>query len=192
MIRVDGIVLAGGRSERFGSDKRIVDFSGESMVAGACRRMAAAIDGTLVTVTGETAEQLPGTELGIVCADDVPGRGPLGGLATGLAHVRFGAVVLAVDTPMVRTETLIRLAAIGRATGRPAALRHDGGWEPLVAFYPRAILNDIGAALSEGRTAPHRLLDAWQTIAVRPTDRREVANINTPTDLSAALEKGTQ
>ncbi len=189
VVRIDGIVLAGGLSTRFGRDKRTVEFAGEELVASACRRMSAAVDGRVVTVTGEREEHLPGTEVGIVCADDEPGRGPLGGLATGLARTRFGAVVMAVDTPMVSVETLARLAAIGRAKGHPAALKTGSRWEPLVAFYPRSVLNDVRAALSEGRSAPHRLLDDWRTIAVEPTHGDEVSNINTPTDLGRTLER---
>jgi molybdopterin-guanine dinucleotide biosynthesis protein A len=186
---VDGIVLAGGRSRRFGSDKRTAEFEGEQMIASACRRMADAIDGRLITVTGEKAERLPGTWRGLVCADEIPGRGPLGGLAAGLARTEFGAVVLPVDEPLITSATLARLAQIGRETGRVAALRTATGWEPLIAFYPRAVLNDVRAALSEGSSAPHRLLTGWQAIEVEPTDERELSNINTREALRAALDK---
>lgn len=183
MKRVDGIVLAGGRSSRFGSDKRTAEFDGEQMIDSACRRVAAAIDGRLITVTGRRAEPLVGTWRGIVCADEIPDCGPLGGLAAGLVHSEFGAVVLAVDCPRVTVSTLEQLAAIGRRTGRVAAVKLGRRWEPLVAFYPRSVLNDVRAALSEGKRAPHRLLEQWRAIAVETVDPSELVNINTREDL---------
>ncbi len=189
MNRIDGIVLAGGRSSRFGADKRIVEFEGESLVESACRRMAAAVDGRLITVTGRRAEALPGTWRGIVCADEVPDRGPLGGLAAGLALAEFGAVVLAVDSPLVTVATLEQLASIGRNSGRVAAVRTVDRWEPLVAFYPCSVLNDVRAALSQGKSAPHRLLEQWGAIAVTSVDPCELVNINTRDDLRTALGK---
>jgi len=189
MTRIDGIVLAGGRSKRFGSDKRNADFAGEPMIESACRRMAEAIDGRLITVTGARVERLEGTWRGIVCADEVEGCGPLGGLAAGLSRTDFGAVVLAVDEPRISVATLMRLAEIGRQSGRVAAVRTAAGWEPLVAFYPASVLNDVRAALSEGKLAPRSLLERWQAIPVEPVDPSELTNINTPTDLRTALEK---
>lgn len=192
MKRIDGIVLAGGRSKRFGSDKRKAEFAGERLIDSACRRMSEAIDGQLITVTGARAEPLAGTWRGIVCADDVEGCGPLGGLAAGLSRTEFGAVVLAVDEPLVSVATLTRLAEIGRETGRVAAIRTAAGWEPLVAFYPASVLNDVRAALSEGKLAPHRLLEHWQAIPVESVDPSELTNINTRADLRMALVKETK
>jgi molybdopterin-guanine dinucleotide biosynthesis protein A len=190
--RIDGIVLAGGRSKRFGSDKRKADFAGEQMIDSACRRMSEAVDGRLIVATGVRAEPLEGTWRGIVCADEVEGCGPLGGLAAGLARTEFGAVVLAVDEPLVSVATLMRLAEIGRKTGQVAAIRTASGWEPLVAFYPASVLNDVRAALSEGELAPRHLLDRWQAIAVEPVDSGELTNVNTRTDLRTALAKETK
>ena len=38
--RIDGLVLAGGRSRRFGSDKRIALFDGDELVRLATRKLA--------------------------------------------------------------------------------------------------------------------------------------------------------
>jgi molybdopterin-guanine dinucleotide biosynthesis protein A len=183
LVRVDGIVLAGGLSRRFGSDKRLALVEGEPLVARACRRMAQAVDGTVIIATGARALALPGTRRGIVVRDEPPGRGPLGGLAAALARCDFGAVVSAVDLPLVKAATLARLAAIGRLSGRPAAIRTSRGWEPLLAFYPRSVLHDVRAALSQGSLAAHALLERWSTIAVAPTDAGELANVNRRADL---------
>jgi molybdopterin-guanine dinucleotide biosynthesis protein A len=183
VVRIDGIVLAGGHSRRFGSDKRLARIDGEAFVTRACRRMAQAVDGTVITATGARALALPGTGRGIIVRDEPPGRGPLGGLAAALALCGYGAVVLAVDLPLVKVATLARLAAVGRRTGRPVAIRTSRGWEPLLAFYPRAVLHDIRAALSQGALAAHDLLDRWSTIPVAPIAPAELVNVNRRADL---------
>jgi molybdopterin-guanine dinucleotide biosynthesis protein A len=86
----------------------------------------------------------------------------------------------------------MRLAEIGRQSGRVAAVKTTAGWEPLVAFYPRSVLNDVRAALSEGKLAPRHLLAHWQATAVEPLDPSELTNINTHTDLRTALAKETK
>jgi molybdopterin-guanine dinucleotide biosynthesis protein A len=177
-------VLAGGRSRRFGSDKRLASFRDETMVASACRRVSMVVDGILIAATGHRVVALPGTSRGIIVRDDPPGRGPLGGLSAALARCAFGAVVLAVDQPLVRVATLARLVSVGRITGSPAAVRTRAGWEPLVAFYPRSALNDVRAALSQGSLALHVLLDRWPTVAVEPIDVRELCNVNTRNELT--------
>ncbi len=188
-VRIDGLVLAGGRSRRFGSDKRLVEIGGETLVARAVRKVRAVVDGVVFVATGPAREHLRGTRRAIVIRDEPPGRGPLGGIAAALERARAGVLVLACDLPDVRTATLARVAATGRACGRPAAVRTRRGWEPLVSYWPRATYTEVRAALGAGLSAPHALLERLGAAAVEGVDLRELRNVNRPGDLAAPGEQ---
>jgi len=100
-----GVILAGGGAARMGRDKALVEVAGRPMVewvAEAVRSVTADL-----VVFGRS-----GTLAGLECVpDDRPARrGPLAGLATALRLAEGRPVMLvAVDQPWVRTETLSAL-----------------------------------------------------------------------------------
>lgn len=121
-----GVILAGGAARRMGRDKALVEIGGTAMLD----RVAAALAdlGTDHVVVGRS--EIP---------DDRPAhRGPLAGIATGL-RVAAGrdVIVVAVDQPLVRPETLGRL--VGLAEPDRAVVPIDGGARQVTcAVYPAA------------------------------------------------------
>lgn len=183
---VDGLLLAGGRSRRFGSDKRVALFEGEELARRAVQKLAQVVDGTVFAALGAARGGVPGLERAVIVADEVQGRGPLGGIAAGLRRARCGVLVLACDLPLVRVRTLERLVRVARNTGRAAALRGPLGWEPLVAWYPVSALATVRNVLKSSRPAPFVVLERLGATAVPVYDADELANVNTPVDLAAA------
>jgi len=179
--RIDGLLLAGGRSRRFGRDKRHALLAGRTLADIAMCKLRAVVDGDL-WVAGAGAFDARG---GAFMADDlVRGRGPLSGIAGGLLRVSFGVLVLPCDVPLVTLDTLSALARAARRSGRVVAVRSVRGWEPLVAFYPRAVLPRLAAALREGQRAPHRLLERLGALALAAGSSDEVCNVNRLEDLA--------
>jgi molybdopterin-guanine dinucleotide biosynthesis protein A len=187
-MRIDGVVLAGGRSRRFGSDKRVALLDGAELVQIAIRKLASVCDGTLYVATGAKRQRLPGTGRAVLLADEPPGRGPLGGIAAGLRRARDGVLVLACDVPIVRTTTLDRIVRSARTSGaRPVALRGLKGWEPLVAWYPRSALHAVETELRSAKPAPWTVLERLAAVPLPVLDAGEMLNVNTPEDLSNAV-----
>jgi molybdopterin-guanine dinucleotide biosynthesis protein A len=137
---VAGIVLAGGCSTRFGGDKLSAKVGGAPLLHRAIAAVAEAAD-EVVVVVGAGAhdpELPPGLAVPVVIARDaIAGRGPLAGLATGLAAASHPLAVLvggdqpALQPPLLR-ELLRRLDA--GAADPPAdvvALEEDGQLRPL-------------------------------------------------------------
>jgi molybdopterin-guanine dinucleotide biosynthesis protein A len=185
-VKIDGLVLAGGRSRRFGSDKRFALFDGAELVRLALTKLARVVDGTLYIGTGPRRERLPGAERAVALADEPPARGPLGGIAAALRRTRSGIVVLACDLPLVSVGTLERLARVARGGGKAAALRGKMGWEPLVAWYPRSALHVVESALRSGRPMPWMVLERLGALPLPVHNADEVINVNTPDDLDTA------
>ena len=183
---IDGLILAGGRSRRFGADKRVEPVGGRGMAALAYDKLAGVVDGTIYVATGDRRERLPGLERAVVIVDEAPGRGPLGGLSSALLRSRDGVLVVACDLPNLRRSTLERIARAARSGSRPVALRGPHGWEPLVAWYPRSALQTVRTALRSSRPAPFLVLERLGALALPVADAGEVINVNTRSDLAAA------
>jgi molybdopterin-guanine dinucleotide biosynthesis protein A len=128
-----GIVLAGGRSRRFGSDKLAAPFDGGTVLGAAIQALSSVVDGLIVAGTA-----LPdGFRAGDVPVALVPDANPDGGPLVALAHVlafaetdpSMLAVVVGGDMPRLvpgvlalMLETLDADASIGAAyLGRPEA-----------------------------------------------------------------------
>ena len=176
-----GAIVAGGGSRRMGIDKALVEVGGVPMV----ERVAAAM-GTVVpeiVIVGR-AEPLAGLA---AFPDDRPARrGPLAGLATAL-RVADGRDVLlvAVDQPLVRAETLRRLS--------PAAVPLDGGARQVTcAMYPGAWAAEA-AVEDEAGGSIQSLLDRMSMREVPPEewrswgeDGRSWLSVDSPDDIARA------
>lgn len=94
---VGGVVLAGGRSTRMGTPKALLDWDGRPLVEHVADAVARAVNGPVVVV-GAPGQELPPSL--IVVRDPVEGRGPLQGLAAGLAALDADAAfVCGTDQP---------------------------------------------------------------------------------------------
>ncbi len=186
-----GLVLAGGRSVRFGGEKAAAEFRGKPLLAWAAERLAAACSAVAVNARpGTQAERLAGD---LPVLHDRPGDpdGPLAGVRAGLEWAGSrGASFLAVspcDAPLLPDDIFPRLIAAAREHGGAVAETPDG-LQPQVAVWPVAALPLLETALAGGDHPPTwRMLQAAGAEPVRFDDASAFANVNTREDL-AALE----
>lgn len=198
---VAGVVLAGGISRRFGTDKARAEVAGVRLLDRAIAATAGMAPVWIVAGSPGRAAPLAPAHVRVV-PDDQPGAGPIGGIATALRLAGHGWVaVLAVDLPLVDGAWWGALmgaadrghADRGDANGLPrpravAPRRPDGRWEPLAALY-RADLATEAAARGRlgGDPALHRFLAAAATQAIGIADlppgaAEALHNVNTPAD----------
>lgn len=120
---ITAIVLAGGASSRFGSDKLAAIIDGRPLLAHAVERAGAAAD-QVVVVLAPDAPMPPLPEAVVIARDDVAHQGPLAGLVAGLAATRTEiAVVLGGDMPRLDPAVLRLLAdTIAQPDGPDAAV----------------------------------------------------------------------
>ncbi len=180
---IDGLLVAGGRSRRFGADKRRALLAGTTLAERAIALLRGATGGDLF-IAGDGAFDHPVDA--IFLRDAAANAGPLGGILAALARSRYGVVVLPCDAPFVRADTLATLARLGLRRGRAVCVRSPRGVEPLVAFYPRSALPILAGGLREGTKALHRLLPRLRASCVDTTGARELHNVNRPGDLELA------
>lgn len=130
-MTVLGAILAGGMSTRMGTDKADVYVGDETMLERVGRALQA--------VAEETVVLGPERSGWATWPDSVHVHGPLAGVATALRRTEHSHVLLlAVDQPFVRTETLRKIVEL--ATDIPVVPVDDHGVPQVTcALYPRAI-----------------------------------------------------
>jgi len=102
---VTGVILAGGKSSRFGANKAFAEVNGRQLIRRVTDIMGSVFE-ELIIITNDPGEY---SSLGLPMHEDlIKGLGPLGGIYTGLEKMpeRLGFFV-ACDMPFLN-EDLIR------------------------------------------------------------------------------------
>lgn len=148
MTQIGGFILAGGESARMGKPKALLELNGAPMIVHMAR-IVAAVAGTPIVVGSPQMYELLGLR---AIADDFPGAGPLGGIATALgAGDRLWNLIVACDLPYLSEPWLEYLAGRALASAADAVIPMSaGGAEPLCAMYHKRGEEAIRAALARG------------------------------------------
>ena len=175
-----GVVLAGGAGKRMGQDKAEVVVADRPMISWSIGALEQVAD--RVIISGRTAgwNGHPGL------ADFEGLAGPLAGLAASL-QLGEPVVLVAVDQPWVRTETLAKLASIGE-TVVPV---HGEVRQVTCAVYYPDILDSVSQAGSlQG------LMDLAQPLEITEPvwrswgeDGRSWFSVDRPEDVPAGLDR---
>lgn len=189
-----GVVIAGGRSVRFGGEKAAAELAGRPLLLWAVRRLQGSCAAVAVnTRPGTLAEALAQAQ-GLPLLQDTPGdaAGPLAGVKVGLAWAQgLGARALAVspcDAPLLPDDLFVRLI---EAAGPGAAMAQTAdGHQPLCAVWPVSALPQVTAALAGQAHPPTwRLLESLGAVRVQFADAGAFANVNTREDLAAVARR---
>ena len=191
---VTGIIVAGGLSRRFGSDKASASLRGRPLLQWVRDALAPVVDEiVVVTAAGQPLPPMHPAIPATVVEDREPERGPLAGLAAGFA-VAASPVCFAAscDAPLLRTTVVERVT--GALGNHDAVLPEVGGFQqPLAAAYRREpCLAAAEAALEAGG---NKVIEAFAELDVLALDEDRLArvdpdlrsfrNANTPDELTA-------
>jgi molybdopterin-guanine dinucleotide biosynthesis protein A len=191
------VVLAGGRSSRFGSDKLAARYRGQPLLQHAVTRVAEAC-GSVVLVVAPDADPpdlLPGLPV-TVARDAEAYEGPLAGLAVALPHVPAPwAMVVAGDMPDLSPPVLLEMLRVaGEARVDAVALADGDRARPL----PCVVRADtartvVPALLRDGERRFRSLLDACRLAVIDEAtwtaldpSRGTLRDVDVPADLGGA------
>ncbi len=195
-MEISCIVLAGGKSVRFGHDKILEKFGNSSLL----EQVISHIDPLskeiiIVTAKERTFTQLANHPKVRFVTDIFPGLGSLGGIYTGLVKSEsFYNLVVAADMPFLNESLLQYMIKV--ADGYDFTLPKINNWyEPLHAVYSKNCIEAIKAMLEQGKKV---IVELFDYVKVRYVEAQEVDrfdpkhlsfyNINTLKDMERAKE----
>jgi molybdenum cofactor guanylyltransferase len=199
-----GVVLAGGRSSRMGTPKAALEWHGSTLLRRTVGILARVTNGPVVVVRAH-GQDLPDLPKGTLITDDPrEGKGPVQGIAAGLAALRGRAdiaFISSTDMPFLHPAFIRRvLRVLDDSETTDVALPLARGYkQPLAAAY-RVSLADIAERLvKEDRLRPAFLfgecvveqlddeaLKRDPVLAALDPGLDSVVNVNTPADYQAA------
>ncbi len=190
---VAGVLIAGGKSRRMGTDKRFLSVAGKTLF----ERTMEVLESTfrdIIIVLAEPVEKLDVRGARVVF-DAVPGCGSLGGLYTGLEaspHRRVFAV--ACDMPFLN-QRLIRFLVDYDSSVDVVVAELATGVHPMHAVYSKQCA-PLLRSMAERQDLKIQRLFLAADLRVRVLRERDLApldpglrsfqNINTPEDLALA------
>ena len=182
-LLMKGIVLAGGKSSRFGSDKALAIYNGLPLVKRAVDLLSRFdVHPAVITRKGKSYPFLSCP----VIEDKPSDLGPLGGLYTAMSvfpHNSF--CVLTCDMPFLTGEALSDLIQGDRKKEEVLLFQIQGQNQPFPGIYPRCILPQVRRGLLEGRYSMKHLLENVPTKSIVWTDLTEIfCNVNNFKDLT--------
>lgn len=186
---ITGLILAGGRGRRMnGDDKGLLMFQGRPLIAHVIEALAPQVGPLLISANRHLARYASWGRPVIAdrCKDF---RGPLAGIASGLAQVKTPYLMVApCDTPFLPARLVERLATALEAEPAGAAVAFGTGrMQPLCVLLSRDLEADLSAYLADSDRSATGWLRRLRHVLVDFSDEpRAFVNINTPRDLAAA------
>ncbi|HTU74610.1 MAG TPA: NTP transferase domain-containing protein [Trebonia sp.] len=198
------VVLAGGRSSRMGTSKAALEWHGSTLLYRTAGIVARATSGPVVVVRA-AGQDLPALPRGAVVVEDPrQGKGPVQGIAAGLAALRGqaeAAFICSTDLPFLHPAFVRRvLRPLAERDGPDVALPvARGHQQPLAAAYRVSLAGAAEGLVSAGRLRPAFLFEECRLERLEEATLRQdpvlaaldpyldsVLNVNEPADYAAA------
>jgi len=188
-----GIILAGGKSSRFGESKALQVIGGKSVIQRVVDSLSAVCAPIIVATAHGEAVPCSSTAEIVTVADIYPAGGALAGIHSALTASRTcRAVVVGCDMPFLSIGLLRHMCRISSAYDAVVP-RVDDNVEPLCAVYSRSCLAPIQGLLERHELRINRL---FPMVKVRYVGQEEIDefdpehlsffNINSRADLERA------
>ncbi len=190
--KVKPVILVGGTSKRFGSDKAYLTVQGESVILRTHKLLKSTFNEEPLYIGREAPfssfEALP---------DEVVGAGPIGGLYTALRNITADFVFLtACDMPFINGKVLKYMIDHLQDKIMIYLPRFKNGMiEPLFAFYNKELLRCVSKKINEGEFRLRSLISCGAVQYLEEQEIRSIdlellcfLNINTRDDLDRINE----
>jgi len=179
-----GLVLAGGKSERMGRDKGLLEYHGMPQRDYVYHQLSRMTDKTYMSCRSDQIHELGGQfEL---IPDSLLGLGPFGAILSAFReHPNSAWLVAACDLPLLTDESLKTLIA-GRNPGKIATAFHNPSTdfpEPLIAIYEPKAYPKMLHFLGLGYSCPRKVLINSSVETLNAPDPKQLKNINLPEEM---------
>lgn len=179
------VVLAGGKSVRFGSPKGLVDFNGRPLISHVITNMS---EQTSAPVVINADPKGPYSAFGetIFEPEEFREMGPLAGILSSLIWAQSEGfehvATVPLDVPLLPSELLDELQKLAPSFALTSSRRHY-----VIGLWPISLMDDLTSFLrSGGRSAKDWVRDcsAKPCLFDKSSSEQAFSNLNTPQDLA--------
>ncbi|ENQ3108432.1 molybdenum cofactor guanylyltransferase [Bacillus sp. 491mf] len=191
-MKIAGIVLAGGRSSRFGEPKALAIWQGKTFVEHSIDALKEVATDIVVISHPDITNDLSHI-LNVPVVEDLElykGNGPLAGFVTGMEYTSADWYIVApCDTPNVSKEWALELIERADEPYEAIVPLVEGRKQPLLALYHYKVKEKIEQLLKEEKRSMQGLLSQCnvQYVAVEETDI--FVNVNTKEEYNELQRK---
>ncbi|MFD2618692.1 molybdenum cofactor guanylyltransferase [Terrilactibacillus laevilacticus] len=191
---VTGIILAGGRSRRFGEPKALVTWRGESLITYSIRALQPFVKD--VTIVSHLPELHQLKDMRVIEDKELyKGQGPLAGILTVMEKINTcWYFVLPCDVPLISSRIVLMLLQQlqGKETHEVVVPYVNGRVQPLIGLYHHRVKEKIECQLKGNKKSMMELLEQCKVLYVSvqalSIEETSFININTKKDYTHLLE----
>ncbi|MBM7420261.1 MULTISPECIES: NTP transferase domain-containing protein [Chryseobacterium] len=181
--KLNGLVLAGGKSQRMGTAKDLLNWHGKEQRYFAADLLATFCEEVFISCRENQLENFD-THYNAL-TDTFLNMGPFGGILSALRSDREKAwLVVACDLPLLDEKSL-KVLIENRNTEKVATTYEspfDGLPEPLITIWEPKSYPLLLDFLGIGNTCPRKVLINSDTLILKPNNPDALMNVNTPED----------
>lgn len=191
-MKIAGIVLAGGRSSRFGEPKALATWQGKTFIEHSIEALKEVVTDMVVISHSDITDELSHI-LNVPVIEDLAlykGNGPLAGLVTGMEYVSADWYIVApCDTPNVSKEWALELIERADEVYEAIVPLAEGRKQPLLALYHYKVKEKIERLLKEEKRSMQGLLLQCNVQYVTVTETDVFVNVNTKEEYNELQKK---
>lgn len=186
---ITGVILAGGQSRRFGSNKALALWRGKPLIQHVAESMSVVFSRVLLSTNSPEEYDFLGLE---PVQDEFKGLGPLAGIHAALMNTATPWIfIVGCDMPAVTPDLIAFLCGFTSREYAAVIPWPETGAEPLCGLYHQAALVQVELHLKKRRS---KVTDLLRELPVRKITVKELEtvpggsglfnNINEPRDLA--------
>jgi molybdopterin-guanine dinucleotide biosynthesis protein A len=180
-----GLVLAGGKSTRMGTDKSVIEWHGKQQRFHMADMLQVFFDEVYISCRAEQQTEILGNGYEAM-PDSFEGMGPYGAILSAFKFNPNSAwLIVACDLPLISEEVLRYLIEMRNPDKVATTFRSpfDNLPEPLITIWEPRSHKILLSRMEEGKTCPRKALLNSDVKVIEPPDGDALFNANTPEDL---------
>ncbi len=187
--RLNGLVLAGGKSERMGQDKGLMDYHGLPQREYLYELMDSFTEQTFMSCRPDQLHEFEGKYPAI--PDSISDLGPFGAIISAFREYPNHAwLVVACDIPLVNQSTLMELVENRNPSMVATAFynQETNFPDPLITIWEPKAYPQLLHFLSLGYSCPRKVLINSRTEVLHPGDPNALLNANSPEEYEKVMK----
>jgi molybdopterin-guanine dinucleotide biosynthesis protein A len=179
--KLNGLVLAGGRSQRMGHDKGAIGWHGQEQRYHMADLLKGLCDSVFISCRPEQQEEISSSYSTL--SDTFTGLGPYGAILSAFQAQPDNAwLVVACDLPLLDAPTLQYLADSRNTAALATTFKspHDAFPEPLITIWEPKSYQALLSFMAQGYTCPRKVLINNHIQLLEPPKEAALMNVNTP------------